>query len=199
MCSRFEQNAPPGDLAKRFGLDNPPPAPNMAELRPTDLAVVIERRNGDKPTPRLLTWGLSVDWDAKPLINARAETLSQKKTFRGLLENRCLVPATAYFEWRKDDGGNHKNRIETANEDIFAFAGIIDGDRFTIVTCAPAPNIAHIHNRMPVILERPAEAHWTDPNAAFADVAGLLVPYQSAPLKADEETPPPPRQPDLFG
>jgi len=199
MCSRFEQNAPPADLAQRFGLEDPPPAPNIAELRPTDLSLVIDRRNGGDATPRLLTWGLSIDWDAKPLINARAETLSQKKTFRGLLENRCLVPATAYFEWRKDAGAKYKNRIETADEDIFAFAGIMEGDRFTIVTCAPVPTIAHIHNRMPVILDRSAEAPWIDPNVPFADVSGLLIPYPSAPLKADEETPPPPRQPDLFG
>ncbi len=194
MCSRFEQKAPPADLAKRFGLADPPPAPNPLELRPTDLALVIAPNGAN-----LLNWGLSVDWDSKPLINARAETLREKKTFRGLLENRCLVPATAYFEWRKDDGAKHKNRIETADQDIFAFAGIIDGDRFTIVTCAPAPPIAHIHSRMPVILERSAEAPWIDPNATFADVSGLLIPYPSAPLKADEETPPPPRQPDLFG
>jgi len=194
MCSRFELNTAPGDLARRFGLEGPPPVPNMAELRPTDLAVVIAPDG-----PRLLTWGLSVDWDAKPLINARAETLAGKKTFKALLENRCLVPATAYFEWRKDERGTHKNRIETADSDIFAFAGLIDGDRFTIVTCAPAPGIAHIHNRMPVILDRPGEALWNDQGAAFADVAGLLVPYRSASMKAIEETPPPPRQPDLFG
>ena len=193
MCSRFEQNAPPRDLARRFGLDEPPPAPNMAALRPTDLALVIATDGSN-----LLTWGLSVDWDSKPLINARAETLTEKKTFRGLLENRCLVPATAYFEWRKDDGAKHKNRIETADEDIFALAGIIDGGRFTIVTCAPTPPIAHIHNRMPVILARSAEAAWIDPKVPFDEVSGLLIPYQSAPLQAEEETAPPPRQPDLF-
>ena len=194
MCARFEQNAPPGDLEKRFGLDVPPPTPNQLELRPTDLALVIA-----SDATKLLTWGLSVDWDSMPIINARGESLTQKKTFRDLLENRCLVPATAYFEWRRDGSGNHKNRIETAIEDIFALAGIMDGDRFTIITCAPAPPIAHIHNRMPVILARAAEASWIDTAATFAFVSELLIPYKAGPLKAEEETPPPPRQPDLFG
>ena len=64
---------------------------------------------------------------------------------------------------------------------------------------APAPPIAHIHNRMPVILESAAEASWIDTAATFADVSELLIPYKAGPLKAEEETPPPPRQPDLFG
>ena len=69
------------------------------------------RRGDAGPVGRLLGWGLGVDWTAKPLINARAETLAEKRTFRPLLERRCLVPATAYFEWRKDGKARHKNRI----------------------------------------------------------------------------------------
>ena len=194
MCSRFEQNAAPGDLAKRFGMDGPPPVSNMAELRPTDLSLIITPGG-----PRMLTWGLRVEWDAKPLINARAETLAAKKSFRELLENRCLVPATAYFEWRKDSGAKLKNRIGIPGDTPFAFAGLFDGDCFTIITTAPAPAIAHIHGRMPVMLDTAGEAQWIDPDAVFADVAGLLAPHQSAPLKAEEDTPLPPRQPDLFG
>ena len=189
MCSRFEMEAGAGAIAQRFSLAAPPPLANAPELRPTDPALVIAPEG-----PCLLGWGLSVEWDAKPLINARAETLSRKKTFRPLLESRCLVPATAYFEWRKDGGARRKNRIGLADGTLFAFAGLSDGERFTIVTCRPSPAIAHIHDRMPVMLAAEAEARWLDPGVSFADVSGLLVPYQAGPLKAEEKTPPP----DLF-
>lgn len=193
MCSRFELKAGPDDLARRFGLKTSPPVPNPLELRPTDLALAITADG-----PRLLTWGLSVDWDPKPLINARAETLGQKKTFRPFLESRCLIPAGAYFEWRKDGAARHKNRISLAPDSLFAFAGLTDGERFTIITCAPAPSIAGIHNRMPVILERRAEARWINPKMSFEAVSGDLVPYRKTPIEAEEDAPPPVRQGNLF-
>lgn len=194
MCSRFEIDAQQGDLAERFGLADPPPLLGAPEIRPTDMALIIE--GGAKP--RLSGWGLAVEWDAKPLINARAETLTKKKTFRPLLENRCLVPATAYFEWRKDGRARRKNRIGTKSKGVFAFAGLTDGDRFTIITCPPTADIAHIHDRMPVILERRAEPLWIDRGTPFEKVAGLLVPFGAEPLRAEEETPPAAGQPDLF-
>ncbi len=197
MCSRFELNATPDEIARRFGLSVAGNMPNRGERRPTDPALVIAAKG-----PHLMRWGLAVDWDTKPLINARAETLEEKKTFRSLLENRCLVPATAYFEWRKAGRAKHKNRIAPADgiprKSLFAFAGLIDGERFTIITCPPAPSIAHIHNRMPVIVDSEAEARWINPDFSFEAVSGILIPYQADNLEAEEETPPPDPQPDLF-
>ena len=169
MCSRFEMGARAGDLGRRFGLEAAPTLPNTPELRPTDPALVIGAWAGDEagnnvPGPRILGWGLAVPWDAKPLINARAETLAQKQTFRPLLNTRCLVPATAYFEWRKVGKAKLKNRIALLQGGIFAFAGLTDDERFTIVTCAPSPAIAHIHDRMPVIPDRRADGPWIDPD-----------------------------------
>jgi putative SOS response-associated peptidase YedK len=202
MCSRFEMNSPPRELARRFGLKAPPQAPNTPELRPTDQALVIDRADGGaEPAARLLGWGLSVTWDTKPLINARAETLAEKPTFRPLLGSRCLVPATAWFEWQKVGRAKLKNRIAPSVDGPFAFAGLTDGERFTIVTCAAAPAIAHIHHRMPVILEAAAEPKWIDPAVDFAVVKELLRPY-AGPLTADQEAPPgigPRQKPDLFG
>lgn len=189
MCSRFEMNVQPRELARRFGLAEPPPAPNATELYPTNHALVIDGSGGAGAEGRLLAWGLRVDWSPKPLINARAETLAGKRTFRPLLEHRCLVPATAYFEWRKDGPAKLKNRIAPTEGGAFAFAGLTDGERFTIVTCAPTTAIAHIHNRMPVILDPAGEGPWIDPDQGFSSVAGLLVPYAAEPLAAEEEEP----------
>jgi putative SOS response-associated peptidase YedK len=199
MCSRFELNAQPRELARRFGLKSPPPAPNAPEFRPTNQALVID--GGGGPVGRLLAWGLVVTWDKKPLINARAETLAEKRIFRPLLGSRCLVPATAWFEWRKLGRAKLKNRIAAAAGDIFAFAGLTDGERFTIVTCGAAAAVAHVHHRMPVVLDAEAEAAWTDGDIPFAAVKGLLKPYAGA-LATIEDAPPGigrPGRADLFG
>ena len=195
MCARYEQNSPPGRLIERFGLAVLPEFnfPD-GEIRPTDRAVAV--LPGGRAVA--LPWGLPAPWDGKPLINARAETLEEKPTFRPLLEQRCLVPATAYFEWRKAGSAKLKNRIARRDGEIFAFAGLTDGERFTIITCPPAADIAHIHDRMPVILERRAEPLWIDRGTPFDKVSGLLVPYEAQPLRAEEEAPPPAGQPDLF-
>ncbi|MBT7943245.1 MAG: SOS response-associated peptidase, partial [Alphaproteobacteria bacterium] len=127
-----------------------------------------------------------------------SETLAQKKTFQPFLETRCIIPATAYFEWRKDGAARRKNRIHLETDTLFAFAGLTDGERFTIITCPPAPAVAAVHNRMPVILEQQAEGQWINPNASFDVVSGGLIPYREKPVLADEDAPPPILQADLF-
>ena len=173
-------------IKKRFGLKLSPPPPHGVEMAPTDRVLTIDTQGGLR-RGRLLGWGLKVDWDAKPLINARAETLSAKATFRPLLQRRCLVPATAYFEWALTSGGaKPKTRIHVEDADLFAMAGLIgaDGDSVTIVTCAPAPGIAMIHDRMPAILAPTDEAAWIDVGRTFTDVENLLRPYDKG-LRAD--------------
>jgi len=194
MCSRFELTVHPREMAIRFALPELPVMANRSEFRPTDQALVVQA--GGVST--FLAWGFAVDWSKSPLINARAETLAEKKTFQPVLENRCIVPATAYFEWRKDGSRRLKNRISLASGDLFAMAGLTDGDRFTVVTCPPVGSIDHIHNRMPVILTPAAEDLWLDPSSLFADVSVHLKTFAGA-LRADEELPPAPAQGDLFG
>jgi len=179
MCARFEVKAAIKKIKKRFGLKLSPPSLSGSEAHPTDRILTLDGQSGHT-RGRLLRWGLNVDWDTKPLINARAETLNTKTTFQPLLQRRCLVPATAYFEWHRSQGGiKQKMRIHPQNEGIFAMAGLIgaDGDTVTIITCAPAPSIAAIHTRMPVILSPNTEITWIDPHTSFADVQPLLRPY----------------------
>ena len=76
MCSRYELSAKSSEIAKRFQLDSFPPMVNAAEIRPSDQALIV-----DKAGARLLRWGFQVSWDKKPVINARAESLAEKKTF----------------------------------------------------------------------------------------------------------------------
>ncbi len=193
MCSRYELNARPRDLMGRFGLPEEPPDLAAAEIRPTGRALAVH--GGRRPL--ILRWGLPAPWDGRPLINARAETIEQKKTFRGLLESRCLIPASAWFEWRRDGKSRLKNRIAAADGRLLAFAGLTDSEHFAIVTCPPLAAIAHVHHRMPVVLGRDAEGPWLDGAVAFGEVAPLLVAYADTVVAATEETAPA-RQADLF-
>ena len=192
MCSRYEMNARPRDLVERFLLKDEPVLPEKTEVRPTDEALIVVARR-----PVLCRWGLRVSWDDKPLINAREETLEQRKTFRPLLRDRCLVPATAYFEWRRDGKRRFKNRISPDGQDLFAFAALTDGEYFTIITCSPVPALAHIHDRMPVILAPDAGRQWLDQMIPFNEVSALLRPFSAGTLTAREE--PPAHKPDNSG
>lgn len=214
MCSRFELNVAPADLMARFGLTVPPQddadtraAMDLlprAEVRPTDRVPVI----GPRRVPVTLTWGLRVDWDAKPLINARAETLAEKATFRALLNKRCLVPATAFFEWTAPSSGQRRkrrHRIARADAHLPAMAGLVDDcGRFVVITRAATEAMAAIHHRMPAFLaDAGAEAAWLDPTQPFSAVRSLLTGWDGS-LSIDAEDAPPasgmrPAQPDLFG
>lgn len=199
MCSRFEINLTPRDLFKRLGLTGDGNAFQTqlprAEVRPTDPIVTI------KPSgPHLMRWGWDVHFSPKPLINARSETLTEKPTFRNRLENRCLIPATAYFEWRAPEGDAKKlrNRISKLSQNLIIFAGLFDDQNYaTIVTSQSISSIAHIHNRMPVILSDQGANMWLS-NEAFNSVAGALHADATLELVATEDRSPPSPQGDLF-
>lgn len=193
MCSRFELRSGACDFSARFGFAVPPGLPGRSEIRPTDKALVIGPEGA-----RLLHWGLSVEWDAKPLINARAETLAERPTFRRLLGRRVLIPAHAWWEWRPDGRRRVKTRLSLATEEVFALAGLVEGERFTLVTCAASGAVAPIHDRMPVLLAPEAEAAWLDPAQPFAAVAAWLRPH-CGPFAVVAEDVSVPAQPDLFG
>jgi putative SOS response-associated peptidase YedK len=201
MCSRYEINSTFEEVVLRFeislgSLVMPEFSP-MAEVRPTNRVPIITGINQIEP----LKWGLKVDWDNKPIINARSETLTEKPTFQPLLENRCLVPATAYYEWRKDGNAKIKTRIQPNEGNFFSFAGLVDGDTFTVITCTPSASIAHIHGRMPAILNQADEAAWLSGENSFTDVAKLLTPYHDDKLETQEirkPAPEPSKQGDLF-
>ncbi|MEQ8711142.1 MAG: SOS response-associated peptidase [Rhodospirillales bacterium] len=192
MCARYENKTKPESLIELFDLATVPPTnfPD-GDIRPTDRAMLITG-SGAAVQP----WGIPSPRDAKPLINARSETLSEKQTFRPLLQQRCLVPATAYYEWRKLGSQRLKNRIERCDEAVMIFAGLTDGRYFTIITCTPGPDVGAIHDRMPVILSRDAANDWIDNRRSFDECRGLLRPTPEQTLRATEDAP---RQTDLFG
>ena len=201
MCSRYELDGTFEEIELRFCILTTPQIiktfNGLAEIRPTDQIPIITNKN----KIAYMRWGLSVNWNKSPIINARSETIDQKPIFKAILQNRCIVPATAYFEWRKDGKLKIKTRIYQQDKKIISFAGLFVGEKFTIITCPPTPSIAHIHNRMPVVLDHADEAAWLSPENQFDEVASLLKTRQNSGLQSKEIWQPLKknyRQPDLF-
>ena len=192
VCARFENKTRPEDLIALFDLTDLPPSnfPD-GDIRPTDRAILIAT-SGATVQP----WGIPSPWDAKPLINARSETLAEKQTFQPLLQQRCLIPATAYYEWRKLGSQRLKNRIERCDDAMMVFAGLTDGQHFTIITCTPGLDVASVHDRMPVILGPDVANDWIDSGRSFGDCRELLQPTPPGILRTTEDKP---QQADLFG
>jgi len=143
------------------------------------------------------TWGLVPSWSKdtdfrKNTLNARIETIHEKASYKNITQNRCLIIATGFYEWRwLNEKGNLKERyhISSQTDEIFCFAGLYDKwinktngyvlNTYTIVTTEANDLMKYIHNhkrRMPVILNREDENAWLDPSNLISDFA---LPYQA--------------------
>lgn len=194
MCGRYStEGIATTDLRERFAVqhvqESVVPSHNV---KPTQDAPVIIMHDGERELTAM-RWGLIPAWAkdatiAGKLFNARAETVSDKPSFRSALRRRrCLVPATGFYEWQQQGRRKVPCQFVVGAGDLFAFAGLYETWRdpsdqtvhsYTIITTTPNELVAPIHNRMPVILPRDAEALWIDPQ--FEDTAhlqALLTPY----------------------
>lgn len=174
MCANFENRMTWDEIAGLYRLTAPVAGhyhPSL-NLRP-DNAVLTIGRDG----AALRRWGLKATWDKTLIINARSETLAEKPSFRPLLENRCLIPATGWFEWQAIANARRKrkHRLQPEGQGSFCFAGLSDGERVVMLTRAPAPEIAHIHDRMPAVLAREDEQRWLDRALPFAQAREALT------------------------
>lgn len=123
------------------------------------------------------------------LINARAETVDERPTFRdSFRRRRCLVLADGFYEWQKTSQGKQPYRITLTSDDIFAFAGIwklvSDVIHYVILTTEPNRVTRPIHDRMPVILEKAEQDRWLDPALPPSEVLGLLDPFPEDQMRA---------------
>ena len=143
----------------------------------------------------LLRWGLIPYWmkekpKGSPMINARAEGLDEKPSFRAAYRyRRCLVPADGFFEWKKLPGERRKQPyyFRLREHALFAFAGLWerfqDGETtiesFTIVTCEANELVRTVHDRMPVILPQASYEPWLAETTGTEARRGLLAPFES--------------------
>ena len=143
----------------------------------------------------LLRWGLVLFWSKepggkRPLINARAEGIAAKPSFRGPVRNRrCIVPASGFYEWRRQGTGKQPYFVRPAEDEVFALAGIWDHwegkqgeviESVAIITTSANELMQPIHDRMPVILEEEDVAEWIAPETKLEKALAMLKPCSSA-------------------
>jgi putative SOS response-associated peptidase YedK len=118
------------------------------------LPVIKSYTNGK--TIENLQWGLTHSWDKekkiKPLINARFETLKEKISFKNLINNRCLVVADGYYEWKREKMGKQPYYFTRFDNKAMYFAGIYKNHQFVIITMQADFKSIDIHRRQPVII-----------------------------------------------
>jgi putative SOS response-associated peptidase YedK len=195
MCYRIQINTGIEEIAKRFNA-------HFSEVDEVALGIEI---NGfaypatpviTNENPEIVTtdmhWGFvphyaKDDSIRKNTLNARIETLSEKAVFSEAVENRCLIVATGYYDWRwLDEKGQNKQKhiIHSTNDEIFSFAGIYSAWKdpqtnqvlrtYAIVTTAANETMSFVHNhklRMPVMLKSSDEKAWLDSSNSYSDFA----------------------------
>ncbi|ADQ67175.1 hypothetical protein C499_05448 [Halogeometricum borinquense DSM 11551] len=213
MCGRYSLFTPQEELAERFDATfETPPEPRYNCAPGQRLPVVTD---DDPEAFRFLKWGLVPQWAddqsvGNTLINARAETVREKPSFRDAFERRrCLVPADGFYEWVSADNGKQPYRVAFEDDRPFAMAGLWerwkppqtqtglgdfagDGDAtdaepeiletFTVVTAEPNELVSDLHDRMSVILAPDEEETWLHGDAA--DAESLLDTHPDTEMRA---------------
>ncbi|WP_042334468.1 SOS response-associated peptidase [Desulfosporosinus meridiei] len=206
MCGRYSFSKPK-NITERFGIVQLEfefefgPRFNIA---PSQEVPVVIHKNGSNLL-LMFRWGLIPYWAkdesiGNKLINARAETLAEKPSFRrSFEEKRCLVLADGFYEWKKEGRIKKPYRITLQDGRPFAFAGLWDSwlsptgqtiNSCAIITTTPNKLMEPIHNRMPVILPQGMESLWLDSGAIPSrEVKGLLTPFPAEGMVAYEVSP----------
>ena len=156
MCGRFTLTTTADELHERFGVcvpQNVPPRWNIAPSQPS----IIFRQSGLEISTSFAEFGLLMGQNGKRIINARAETVSEKPTFRDAFSvSRCLVPASGWYEWA---GKGRPFHVQLADARVMAFAGLYfksgspsQAGQFVILTTAAEAELAKVHHRSPLVL-----------------------------------------------
>lgn len=192
MCGRYEIHDSPQMLMLYFLLAEEPTAYSNADVRPTNEAPIIRVRDGNRQALPA-RWGLIPSWAkdatiAQHTFNARAETIAEKPSFRSAFKRRrCIVPMSAFFEWRAIAGQKKKQKLRFARPDgdPLAVAGLWErwdkpGDgsvveTFTVITTAANGFMAPIHDRMPAILAKLDWDAWLDPEMSDPELLRSML------------------------
>jgi putative SOS response-associated peptidase YedK len=198
MCGRYTLRTPIDVLAEGFEIQEYPSSitPNYNVAPTQEVAAVVEENEMRKL--EMFHWGLIPSWAKDPsignkMINARAETVSEKPSFRSAFKKRrCLILADGFYEWQKTDDGKQPYHIKMQDDSPFAFAGLWeiwkDEEEIrscTIITTAANDLMDEIHHRMPVILPPDDYDMWLDPDFDENEpLTSLLKPYSSDKMEA---------------
>ena len=192
MCGRYAAVLPADAMAELYGLLNAIDMPPRYNIQPTQPIPVIWQEQGRR-TVQLVRWGFVPGWVKDPrefslLINARAETMAEKPSFRDAVKHgRCVVPALGYYEWMTGaDGKKRPYFITRADGGMMSMAGLYshwmgeqgeEVDTACIVTVQPNLELSSVHDRMPaVLMDEDAINRWLDTaNVLGREAASLCV------------------------
>jgi putative SOS response-associated peptidase YedK len=205
MCGRFARKTKPKNLAKKFKAQVKENALFEIEAKyniaPSSLNPIFRMpAKGEQPIMESFKWGLVPQWANDPsigfkLANARAETLSEKPSFRSAFKSRrCLVPVDGYYEWTQDTTPKQPHYFFMKDGEPFCLAGLwelwdpkekdLPGEplyTFTLITTEPNALCAKVHDRMPVIINEKDFEAWLDPgNQDVENLKGLLKAYPAS-------------------
>jgi putative SOS response-associated peptidase YedK len=172
MCSQYSRTKGQVKVGKTKVAIKAPP---QAIIRPTDRASVIRKGSGGLEEANL-RWGLIPSWAKDPkigvqCINARAETISEKPSFREAFQKRrCLVPADGFWEWEMIGKKKIPWKFARPDNEEFCMAGLWEAwnspegilETFTIITTSPNELVRSVHDRMPVILSQDEGEVWLE-------------------------------------
>ena len=204
MCGRLTQSMTWREIHRLYCLSRGARAVNVRaryNAAPTqDLAACRLDGHGEREVA-LLRWGLVPSWAkglkmGARLINARAETVHEKPSFRAAFrKRRCVVPADGWFEWRRTDSGKQPYFLAAADGAPLSFAGLWERwtgagevvESLTIVTTAASAALRAIHDRQPAVLSAEGVAAWLDPATdakRLLDIARIPLegPYEIRPV-----------------
>ena len=203
MCGRFTSKAKPEDVEQEFkvGKINPKLFTPRYNVAPTQMIPVVLEQNGERII-EALRWGLIPSWAkdesiGSKMINARAETLAEKPSFRNAFKNkRCIIPASGFYEWQKaSKGAKQPFYFYLREKEVFGFAGLFEEwldketgeqiETFTIITTEANKVLEPVHERMPVILKPKDYAQWLDEKESdTGKLQKLLKPYPESEMAA---------------
>lgn len=193
MCGRFSLTASPELVRKAFGYNESPDFPQRYNIAPTQ-PVALVMKNGQARHFALARWGFLPGWVKDPadfplIFNARSETALEKASYRNAMRRRrCLIPADAWYEWRRDGAGGKGRKtpfmIRRRDQAVIGLAGLWetysgpDGseiDTVCILTTSANGMLSAIHERMPAVIAREDYSRWLDTDFVTAEEAAKLL------------------------
>ena len=194
MCGRYAITLPPEAMRETFGYREQPNFPPRYNIAPTQPVPIVRLHDGARQF-MLMRWGFIPGWVKDPkdfplVINIRMESAAEKPSFRNALtRRRCLLPADAFYEWRRSGTGKQAQSeaflFRRPDRGLFAFAALWetwhspDGSEIDTVAMMTGPangTMAPIHHRSPIILDPRDHQAWLDPQATPEQTGRLLKP-----------------------
>jgi putative SOS response-associated peptidase YedK len=200
MCGRYFLTTPGEVLADIFETGSAPGLAPRYNIAPTQKVPIVRLGADGKREMALVSWGLVPTWAKEKaignkLINARAETLAEKPSYRDAYKKRrCLIPADGYFEWKKEGTAKQPYAFRARDGRPLALAGLwsfwkdpATGEPLescAIITTNPNELAATVHDRMPAILAPAKYSPWLDSGPPTRSFSELFNPYPASEMLA---------------